>query len=213
MMKFLATLWSRRNRAPQPGLPLRRRARPTLECLEDRSLPSVAHAPLVDLVPPSTEAVAAAQPAEMHVLPFKVTGGGTAPLGIPVFPGGTAPHNATGTATLLGFTSATTGTFQGSFVFVAANGDRLAFNYGADTPGTFTVIPTGDGTVIVQFVAEFTPNPQESTGRFAKVSGGSFTMIATTEPFVLQPNEQGYTVPFHYTWVGEGTIEFSTGRK
>jgi hypothetical protein len=69
------------------------------------------------------------------------------PRGIPVFPGGTAPHNATGTATYLGrytgegtFTLLTldpatlTGTFTGSFVFVAANGDRLAFNYGATTP-------------------------------------------------------------------------------
>src|SRR5262249_37898800 len=145
---------------------------------------------------------------------------------LPVFPGGTASHTATGIATqlgkytgeegmftLLGFTSETTGTFQGSFVFVAANGDRLAFNYGANTPGTFTVMPTGDGTVTVRFVADFTPNPEESTGRFAKVTGGSFTMIATTEPFVLQPNDQGYTVPFDYTWAGEGTIEFSKGKK
>jgi len=136
-----------------------------------------------------------------------------------------APHNATGTGThlgqysgeegqftLLGFTSATTGTFQDSFVFVAANGDRLAIDYGAATPGTFTVIPNSDGTVVVQFVATFTPDPAASPGRFAKVTGGSFLMIATTEPFVLQPNEQGYTVPFSYTWVGEGTIAFSTGK-
>ncbi|HKB41706.1 MAG TPA: hypothetical protein VKD72_35100, partial [Gemmataceae bacterium] len=64
----------------------------------------------------------------------------------------------------------------------------------------------------VQFVAEFTPDPEASTGRFARVTGGSFIMTATTEPFVLQPNEQGYTGPFHYTWAGEGTIEFSTGK-
>jgi subtilisin-like proprotein convertase family protein len=162
----------------------------------------------------------AAPAADSRVVPFKVSGGGTAPQGLPVFPGGTAPHNATGTAThlgkysgegvftLLGFTSATTGTFTGTFVFVAANGDRLAFNYGATTPGTFTVTPTGEGKVVVRFVAEFTPDPAQSTGRFAKVTGGSFTMIATTEPFGLQPNDQGYTVPFAYTWVGDGWLEF-----
>jgi hypothetical protein len=97
-------------------------------------------------------------------------------------------------------------------VFVAANGDRLAFKYGAATPGTFTVMPAGDGKVVVQFVAVFTPVPQESTGRFAQVTGGSFTMIATTEPFVLQPNERGYTAPFRYTCMGEGWLEFGKGK-
>jgi hypothetical protein len=61
------------------------------------------------------------------------------------------------------------------------------------------------------FVAEFTPDPQHSTGRFADVTGGSFLMVATTEPFVPVPNAQGYTPPFAYTWVGEGTLEFSKG--
>jgi hypothetical protein len=162
--------------------------------------------------------------ADSRVVPFKVSGGGTAPQGLPLFPGGTAPHNATGMAThlghytgegtfqLLGFTSPTTGTFTGSFVFVAANGDRLAFNYGADKPGTFTVMPAGDGKVVVQFVADFTPDPAHSTGRFANVTGGSFTMVATTEPFDPTPNAQGYTAPFAYTWVGSGWIEFGKGK-
>jgi hypothetical protein len=163
----------------------------------------------------------AAPAAGSRVVPFKVSGGGTVPDGIPVFPGGTAPHNATGTATYLGrytgegtFTLLTfnpemlNGTFTGSFVFVAANGDRLAFDYGATTPGTFTVTPTGDGKGVAQFVAVFTPDPAASTGRFADVTGGSFTMVATTEPFVLQPNELGYTAPFAYTWVGDGWLEF-----
>jgi hypothetical protein len=150
-----------------------------------------------------------------------------APQGIPVFPGGTAPHDATGVAshlgtysgegsfTLLSFDPTTgTGTFTGSFVFVAANGDRLKFNYGADpaNPGRFTLTPTGDGKVVVTFVAEFTPVPSESTGRFANVTGGSFTMVATTEPFVPVPNAQGYTPPFAYTWVGEGWLEFGKGK-
>jgi hypothetical protein len=166
----------------------------------------------------------AARSAYSGVVPFRVTGGGNAPSGLPVFPGGTAAHDATGTATqlgkytgeglftLLGFTSATTGTFRGNFVFVAANGDRLAFNYGASTPGTFTVMPASDGKAVAQFVAEFTPDPALSTGRFANVTGGSFIMVATTEPFVLQPDTLGYTVPFHYTWQGQGWLEFANGR-
>jgi hypothetical protein len=63
-------------------------------------------------------------------------------------------HNATGTATHLGrYTGdegifelhsidfgSLSGEFEGSFVFVAAIGDRLACDYG---PGTFQVTPTG----------------------------------------------------------------------
>jgi hypothetical protein len=158
-----------------------------------------------------------------RVVPFQVNGGGSAPNGLPLFPGGTAPHDATGTSTLLGkytgsgtftldgFTSATTGTFHGSFVFVSPSGERLATRYGAVTPGQFTIVPTADGKVIVQFVAVFTPVPAESTGRFAKVTGGGFIMVATTEPFDPTPNAQGYTMPFHYTWQGFGDLEFGHG--
>jgi hypothetical protein len=104
---------------------------------------------------------------------------------------------------------------RGSFVFVAANGDRLAFDYGADPdhPGTFTLTPTADGKVVAVFVAEFTPVPEDSTGRFAKVTGGSFTIVATSEPFALTPNAQGFTPPFAYTWAGEGSLEFGRGKK
>jgi len=167
--------------------------------------------------------------AHTEVVPFKVTGGGTAPQGLPVFPGGTAPHNATGTGTLLGNYTGNegsfellslnpttgTGTFRGSFVFVAANGDRLAMNYGADpnNPGTFKLVPVADGKVVAVFIATFTPDPQHSTGRFADVTGGSFIMVATSEPFLLVPNAQGYTPAFAYTWVGEGTLEFSKEKK
>jgi hypothetical protein len=175
--------------------------------------------------PPPAEMLLAAPPADTRSVPFKVSGGGTAPQGLPLFPGGTAPHTAAGTATHLGRYSGEgvfelltldpatgTGTFRGSFVFVAANGDRLAFEYGAATPGTFTVIPAADGKVVVQFVAVFTPVPQESTGRFARVTGGRFTMVATTEPLVLQPDALGYTAPFAYTWAGEGWLEFGKGK-
>jgi hypothetical protein len=154
------------------------------------------------------------------VAPLEVFGGGTAPQGLPLFPGGTAPHNAAGSIslwgdyggrysgngqfTLLNFTSAATGNFQGNFDFVANNGDQLACNYGADSPGTFTIFPTANGKVIVQFVAVFTPVPGASTGHFANVIGGSFTMIATSEAFDPTPNAQGYTMPFAYSWEGAG---------
>jgi hypothetical protein len=157
---------------------------------------------------------------DAHVRHFQVNGGGPAPKGLPLFPGGTAPHDATGEGTLLGkytgaglftlegFTSATTGTFHGMFVFVGADGDQLATRYGAVTPGRFTIVPDGGGKVIGQFVAVFTPVPGQSTGRFAGVTGGGFLMVATTEPFVPTPNAQGYTAPFHYTWQGFGNLEF-----
>src|SRR5262249_36349984 len=101
---------------------------------------------------------------DARVVPFKINGGGPAPSGLPLFHAGVAPHSATGPGTLLGnypgdglftldsFTSPTTGTFHGTFVFVAANGDRLAVRYGAVTPGKFTIIPVGGGKVVAQFV-------------------------------------------------------------
>ena len=171
--------------------------------------------------------VVASGPAQAQVKPFKITGGGTAPDGIPIFTGGpAAPHNATGNATHLGkytgdegmFTllsidlSTLTGTFEGSFVFVAANGDRLKCNYrgNPDIPGTGTFSGTldADGNVVVTFVQEFVPVPEESTGKFATITGGSFIMIATSEPFPLEISPDGYTPPFAYTWVGEGTLTF-----
>ena len=175
--------------------------------------------------------VLASNQAQAQVKPFKLTGGGTAPDGIPVFPGGLASHNATGNATHLGkytgdegmfkllsidFTTLT-GTFRGSFVFVAANGDRLKCNYrgNPDIPGTGTfsgIFNPADGTVVVTFIQEFVPVPEESTGKFATVTGGSFIMIATSKPFPLTV-EFGYTPPFEYTWVGDGTLEFAKGKK
>lgn len=162
---------------------------------------------------------------DARVVPFQVNGGGPAPEGIQLVPGGTVPHDAAGVGTLLGpysgsgmftldaFTSATTGLFHGSFVFVGADGDRLATHYGAVTPGQVTIVPTAGGKVIGQFVAVFTPVPGESTGRFAKVTGGGFLMVATTEPFDPAPNAQGFTMPFHYTWQGFGDLEFGPGNE
>ncbi len=163
--------------------------------------------------------------AEAQVKPFKVTGGGTAPDGLSLF-GAASPHNATGTATHLGNYSGDegiakvltvdfatlTGTFHGTFVFVAANGDRLACNYG--DPGTFAVTPSTEvaGEFVVEFVAEFTPDPALSTGQFANVTGGSFTMTATTESFAaLDIDADGFTPPFAYTWEGSGSLTFNEG--
>ncbi len=165
-------------------------------------------------------------PADTLVVPFKITGGGNAPSGLPVIPGLTGPHNATGTATLLGnytgqgvFTldsidlSTLSGTFHGTFTFVAANGDKLVMSYGTVTPGTFTLTPPdANGNVVAQFVAVFTPVPEQSTGRFAHVIGGSFVMVATTAPFLLSVNAEGYTPAFTYTWQGQGTLEFAAPR-
>jgi hypothetical protein len=60
----------------------------------------------------------------------------------------------------------------------------------------------GNGKVVVQFLAVFTPNPSECTGRFADVIGGGFTMVAVTQAFDPTPNAQGFTMPFQYSWEG-----------
>jgi hypothetical protein len=164
---------------------------------------------------------------DVRTVPFKVTGGGPAPDGLPLVPGNTAPHYATGTATELGrytgagtfqlgslqisATGQVTGTFQGSFVFVAANGDQLACNYGIGNSGTFTGQLSADGTTVtnVQFVAFFTPDPTNSTGRFANVVGGGWTMIANADAISLVSTTPGYTAPFNYTWSGDGTLEYT----
>jgi hypothetical protein len=174
--------------------------------------------------------------------PFKISGSGPAPLGLPLFPpGSSGPHSIdSGVATQLGKhtgsgtfqigdltvdeTGKVTSTFQGSFVFVAANGDRLAFTYGDDYSGVLTGQLTADGQAVVgvKFDAIFTYDAANSTGRFANLAGGSLRMIAQAdEPIrltysldpdgnpVLDPNSQ----PFRYSWVGEGTLEKATGKK
>jgi hypothetical protein len=163
--------------------------------------------------------------ANAQVVPFKVTGGGPVPDGFSPF-GADSPHSATGNATYLGrysgngvanvlsfdFTTLS-GTFHGSYTFVAANGDKLACTYGdtdngAEQVGQFQLYPVGGGEVYVVFIAEFNPIPAQCTGRFADVVDGSFLMVATTEPFVLELDEHGFTPPFNYTWQGKGWLEF-----
>jgi hypothetical protein len=65
-----------------------------------------------------------------------------------------------------------------------------------------------DVTFTAVFTATFTPDltPGANTGRFAKVVGGSFVMVATSAPFEFGE----LNVP--YTWEGEGTLEFKRGK-
>jgi hypothetical protein len=209
-----------------------RRINPQLEALEDRCTPSTLtnflHASgLSGLLPHGSNGTvpfsAFSQNLPTQTVPFELAGSGTAPQGLPLFPGGMASHtssglsnllgsyNGNGSFTLLSFTSATTGTFQGTFDFVAGNGDQLACNYGAGSPGTFTITPAANGNVIVQFLAVFTPIPSECTGRFAAVTGGGFTMVAVSQPFDPTPNAQGYTMPFQYSWEGQGMLVEQAG--
>ena len=75
--------------------------------------------------------------------------------------------------------------------------------------GEVTLYPVGDGSFIAVFVAEFNPVPAKCTGRFAKVTDGSFIMVATSEPFFLLATT---TTPFAYSWEGEGTLTFRKGK-
>ena len=158
---------------------------------------------------------------EAQVKPFKITGGGVAPFGLSPFLGDQFPfntHNAVGQATELGKYSALgrfqldafTGPLSALFssaepcVFIAANGDRIQFDYA----GTVE-LATDDGVTFTGvFIATFTPvlTPGANTGRFEKVIGGSFVMVATTKPFkFFEPNAP-------YTWEGNGTLEFRKGK-
>jgi hypothetical protein len=158
---------------------------------------------------------------------FSIVGAGIAPDGFP-FPGSSAPHWADGLGTFLGkYTSEgavlndsiqflpngdATGTFQsdGLYVFTGEHGDELAVHYGDPkygAQGTYQLIylggPVGPGgTYIAIFDAEFVPSGTDSTGKFKGV-GGSWTMIAETEPFEL-----GATDPIGYAWEGKGTLVF-----
>ena len=155
--------------------------------------------------------------AEAQAKPFKITGGGIAADGFPTTLDTPAPHNATGNATELGEYSAE-GFFQvdklngleGDFsssvpcVFIAANGDEIQFDYA----GTVELFTEDGMTFTAVFTATFTPvlTPGANTGRFTKVVGGSFVMVATSAPFMFgEPNVA-------YTWEGDGSLEFKEGK-
>ena len=167
------------------------------------------------------------------VVPFRINGGGSAPTGLPLGPNlPPGPHSATGTATGLGryagggeltlgtleiseTTGAVTGTFQGTFVFTAANGDELAVVYGEGFSGILTGQLSADGASVVdvKFDAFFSPDPANSSGRFAKVVGGGWQMIANADSVSLQSDVPDYTAPFDYTWSGTGTLEYAKKSK
>jgi len=162
--------------------------------------------------------------AEAQVKPFKIRGAGPAPQGIPLVPLTPAPHSAVGEATMLGryqgaglfqilrFTGPLTAEFSSApdFVFTAANGDKLAVTYGvvangAAQPGQVTLTPNADGSFSAVFVAEFNPEPAKCTGRFANITGGSWIMVAVSDPFFITGTS---TTPFNYRWEGQGQLVF-----
>jgi hypothetical protein len=182
------------------------------------------HALIVPLVVLTASLTLTASRAEAQVKPFKITGGGYAPDGISLIPDTSAPHSAVGNATELGnytgegsfqilnYTGPLSADFSSApnFVFVAANGDHLAMTYGdiengAQEPGQVTLVPNSDGSLTAYFVAEFNPDLTNCTGRFAKLTGGSFIMYAVSEPFFIQGTS---TTPFIYFWSGSGTLTF-----
>jgi len=162
--------------------------------------------------------------AEAQVKPLRITGGGNAPVGLPLVPLTPAAHDATGVATelgmyrgaglfqLLNYTGPLSAQFSSApdFTFVGANGDKLVMTYGvvsngARQPGQVTLTPNADGSLTAVFVAEFNPVIARCTGRFANLAGGSLIMVAVSSPFfVLGAN----TTPFTYTWQGEGQLVY-----
>ena len=169
------------------------------------------------------------------VKPFKITGEGVGPLGLPLPGEKPREHWIVGEATHLGrhygegtvqtdsavidlAAGVITGEFGSAspFVFIGANGDRLVTwygrtNHGASETGTFTLTILGvtpDGALIVQalWIAEFVAVPEESTGKFAGVTG-SWIMYAFSEPFVLGSDD-----PVAYSWEGEGSLTFRKGK-
>jgi hypothetical protein len=175
-------------------------------------------------------AVASPQAQAQVTKPFKISGAGVGPVGLPLPDQDPRTHWAAGQATHLGAYCGAgevetdsaelqpDGTIAGEFgsgspfVFTGANGDELVCWYGrtdhgASTPGTFvlTILQiNADGSMLVEaaWIAEFVPDPDESTGKFAGVKG-SWTMYAYSSPFIL-----GSSDPVDYSWDGEGTLTF-----
>jgi hypothetical protein len=179
--------------------------------------------------------VLASPPAQAQVVkPFKITGEGVGPFGLPLPGQDPRPHWIIGEATHLGrhygegsvrtdsADPPSDGKIRGKFgsgepsVFTGANGDRLACyygrtDYGASKPGTFELTIIGvlqDGSLVVKaaWIAEFVPVSDQCTGKFAGVTG-SWVMYAYSEPFVL-----GSCDPVNYSWEGEGTLTFRKGK-
>jgi hypothetical protein len=112
-----------------------------------------------------------------------------------------------------------TGTFGSGdpFVFTAANGDLLATYFGrvdkgASVPGEYEIrivgfLPNNAPIFQAFWIAEFVAQPDESTGRFAGVTG-SWIMYAKSAPFTSIDPEVGIPGPLGYSWQGEGWLTF-----
>jgi hypothetical protein len=164
--------------------------------------------------------------AQSVATPFHVKGGGVFASGMPLVPGVRVIFQATGIAGRLGkyttaeatftleslsisSTGVVTGAFQQALVFVAANGDRLAFSSDG-FPGTFTGQLSADGQTVVDvtFDASLSPDPALSTGRFSNVTGDTVLLVMTVDAMSLTSSSPGFTAPFGFTWEGEGSLEF-----
>ena len=161
--------------------------------------------------------------------PFRITGGDLAANGLPLVQGVTNTFSSAGNATGLGkyegdgtFTLGSleiseagevSGTFEGTFVFIAANGDQLAVTFGDGFSGVFTGQRSGDEVENVEFDAFFRPDPENSTGRFERVVSGGWRMIAKSDSVSLVGGTPGFTAPFDYTWSGAGTLEYAKKAK
>ena len=165
--------------------------------------------------------------------PFKITGSGIAPEGLPLPGQAPRPHDIEGQATHLGNHTGlgsvqtdtaefdpSIGDFGGfvgefgsgePFVFVAANGDELACHYGrtdkgATVPGVFelTIVGIADGGApIVEAFFIAEFVPQPESTGRFAGASGGWIMFARTKPFVLGSSE-----PLEYSWEGAGKLTF-----
>jgi hypothetical protein len=81
-----------------------------------------------------------------------------------------------------------------------------------------TLEPVGDGSFTAVFVAEFNLVPSKCAGRSSKVTGGSFIMIAKSEPFFfLEDHNHAVRVRMavqldDHVWEGEVSSAILSGR-
>lgn len=186
-------------------------------------------------------AALATAPADAQIVkPFKISGSGEGPTGLPL-PGQPArPHWVEGEATLLGHhTGAGTvqtlsvdpvsppGTITGRFgsgspfVFTGTNGEKLACDYGdqpgSNASGTFvlTILDVlgilPDGSPILLVEAHWIADFVVKPG----MSTGRFA--GATGSWVMhaqsEPFVLGSDLPVVYSWEGEGRIQLNRGRR
>lgn len=167
--------------------------------------------------------------AQAQTKPFKITGAGVGPTGLPLPGQDSRYHWAIGQATHMGrcrgegfvqtisadfsqFPNSISGQFgsDGLFVFTGANGDQLACKYGDQGGGelgsyVLTVVGVSENMLpIVEalWLADFVVQPDESTGKFAGVTG-SWVMVARSDPFELTATD-----PVGFSWEGDGSLSF-----